>query len=159
MSDELITPVSAQTRQLLAANPTGVSGAPIVIFHGIADEAGRKLGGTLPLSVALSGAGLSASGKTPVITALTATGPTAAFTPVAGRNFNVEIRGTFVATVQLERSLDGGTNWTPLTAGGTQLYKWTAPASEVASETETTAQFRLNCTAFTSGTANTRISQ
>jgi hypothetical protein len=88
----------------------------------------------------------------------TATGQSSSFRPIPGRPFNIDIRGTFVASVQLERSFDGS-NWSPITAAGTQLYAWTAAASEVAEEAESGVQYRLNCTAYTSGTVTYRISQ
>ena len=88
----------------------------------------------------------------------TATGQGASFQPEPGRPFNLEIRGTFVGTVQLERSLDG-TNFVPVTAAGVTLYSWTAPGSESNEESEIGVLFRLNCTAYTSGTINWRISQ
>jgi hypothetical protein len=89
----------------------------------------------------------------------TATGQSASFTPICGRPFNVTLSGTFVASVQLERSFDAGSNWHPITAAGTQLYAWTAAASETAEEHESGPIYRLNCTAYTSGTVNYRISQ
>jgi hypothetical protein len=73
--------------------------------------------------------------------------------------FNVSIWGTFVGTVQLERSFDNGTTWLALTQNGSQVYKWTAQASEIADETEAGVLYRLNCTAFTSGPINYRLSQ
>jgi len=84
---------------------------------------------------------------------------TASFTPLAGRGFNITTRGTFVGTFQLERSFDGGTNWHPLTAAGNPLYVWTAPESESAQEDQFGVLYRLDCTAYTSGTINYRISQ
>jgi hypothetical protein len=94
----------------------------------------------------------------------TAIGQSASYAPpVAPRNtntggFNVSTWGTFVASVQLERSFDNGTTWLPLTAAGNQLYAWTAPASENGAEPEAGVLYRLNCTAYTSGTINYRIS-
>lgn len=99
------------------------------------------------------------SGVTPVTAALTATGSTSAFTPIAGRDFNVSVWGTFVGSIQLERSFDSGTTWLPITAAGTQLYVWTAPASEQASEPEYAVQYRARVTSYTSGTLNVRLSQ
>lgn len=92
-----------------------------------------------------------------------ATGQSASFLPdgvddKTDRVFNVSLWGTFVATVQLERSLDG-TNWLPLTANGTPIEKFTAPCSEEIEEDEATAIYRLNCTAYTSGTVNYRMSE
>lgn len=88
-----------------------------------------------------------------------ATGQSSAVTISPIRAFNVSVWGTFVGTVQLERSFDGGTTWLPITAAGTQIYTWTAPASEIAAEPEANVSYRLNCTAYTSGTINYRISQ
>lgn len=98
------------------------------------------------------------SGRAPVIGTFGATGQSASFIPVSGRAFNVSVYGTFSASVQLERSFDG-TNWFPITAAGTQLYAWTGAASEAAEDAEFNVSYRLNCTAYTSGTVNYRISQ
>jgi hypothetical protein len=75
-------------------------------------------------------------------------------------NFNVTIWGTFVGTVQLERSFDGGATWIVAakdTSGTAAAY--TAPCSLVCSEPESGVIYRLNCTAYTSGTVSYRISQ
>lgn len=80
-------------------------------------------------------------------------------TPSFAKLCNVEVSGTFSAGVQLERLLPGETVWKPITAAGTQLYVWTAPASEQFTESEPGTLYRLNCTAYTSGTVNYRISQ
>jgi hypothetical protein len=80
------------------------------------------------------------------------------FAPIAGRPFNISLWGTFAGSVQLERSFDGAT-WLPVTAAGVQLCIWTAPASESWEEDEVKPVYRLNCTLYTSGTANYRISQ
>jgi hypothetical protein len=92
----------------------------------------------------------------------TATGQSASFTPATPDNnrgpFNMSLWGTFVGTVQVERSFDGGTTWLPLTALGTAI-PFTAPCSEVFEELEFGVQYRLNCTAYTSGTINYRLSR
>ena len=105
------------------------------------------------------GGGFAPSGITAVVGNFTAVSQSVSFTPLAGRGFNISGRGTFVATMQLERSFDAGANWHPITAAGTQLYLWTAPFSEQAQEDQVGVLYRLNCTAFTSGTASYRISQ
>jgi hypothetical protein len=69
-------------------------------------------------------------------------------------DFGLQISGTFVGTVVLERSLDDGANWIVPTAAGNQLYSFTAPASEDLSAPEYGDLFRLHCTAYTSGTIN-----
>lgn len=98
------------------------------------------------------------SGRAPVAGTFGATGQSAAFSPICGRMFNVSVWGTFVGSVQLERSFNGST-WLPITAAGVQLYAWSAPASEPAEEPEYGVLYRLNCTAYTSGTVNYRVSQ
>jgi hypothetical protein len=98
------------------------------------------------------------SEKAPVTGTFGATGQSAAFAPISARPFNVSVWGTFSGSVQLERSFDGSA-WLPITAAGMQLYVWSAPASEVAEEPEYGVLYRLNCTAYASGTINYRMSQ
>lgn len=76
-----------------------------------------------------------------------------------GQRLNVTIWGTFVATLQLERSFDGGTTWVPVSrdVAGTPTT-FTAPASTQVIDTESAVLYRLNMTAFTSGTASYRFS-
>lgn len=78
--------------------------------------------------------------------------------PIQG-TYNLTVSGTFVGTVQLERSFDGGTTYVPIsgaTLGTTATY--TAPTTLVGVETERGVLYRANCTAYTSGTINVRIS-
>lgn len=95
--------------------------------------------------------------------ALSATGQSANFQPLLGSKriatFNVSVWGTFVGTIQLERSFDGGTTWLPITSAGSAAFKYTAPASEQQTEPEAAARYRMNCTTYTSGTINYRLSQ
>lgn len=106
---------------------------------------------------------MSSARKLPVTGTFVAVANSAGFTPEPYVNqeipFNVSIWGAFVASVRMTRSFDGGTTWLPITAAGTSLYAWTAPASEAAQETEVSVLYRLECTAWTSGTVNYRISQ
>lgn len=96
----------------------------------------------------------------------TATGQSATFTPnVAQRDtncgqFNISASGTFVATVKIERSFDNGDNWFVCSSdsAGTEA-SFTAPFSVVAEEPTPGTIYRLNCTAFTSGTVAYRMSQ
>lgn len=73
--------------------------------------------------------------------------------------FNFTVYGTFVGTVVLEKSYDGGTTWV-----GTQIpFTTTAVSTTTVKsfqvfEPEVGVLYRSNCTAYTSGTANTRIS-
>ena len=74
--------------------------------------------------------------------------------------FNLTVSGTFVATVAAERSFDGGTIWVPVWADGAGVpLTFTAPASHVMVEPEAGVLWRLRCSAYTSGTANARVSQ
>lgn len=100
----------------------------------------------------------------PVTGTFTTTGQSAPFKPVmrtmAWAQFNISASGTFVATVQLERSFDSGGNWFVCSsdAAGTPA-SWTAPFSVVGEEPSPGVIYRLNCTAYTSGTVTYRISQ
>ena len=109
--------------------------------------------------VGLDGSGLLPSGVAPVTGTFAATGRSASFAPLADRAFNVTLWGVFAAEARLERSFDEGATWFPLTAAGQPLYDFTAPASEVAQEAEAGVLYSLNCTSFTSGTINYRVSQ
>jgi hypothetical protein len=79
--------------------------------------------------------------------------------PIARRgDLNISLWGTFTATVTLERSYDGST-WLPLTYLDGVALSWTAPMSTAFTVSDAGASYRFNCTAFTSGTVNWRISQ
>lgn len=73
--------------------------------------------------------------------------------------FNASLWGTFVGTVILERSFDGGTTFLPCaidTAGDPNAYS--APMSVVINEPEPGVFYRFRCSAYTSGTINYRLS-
>lgn len=74
-------------------------------------------------------------------------------------DFGLQITGTFVGTVVVERSLDDGTNWVQPTGAGNTLYSFTAVASEDISAPEFDLLYRLRCSAYTSGTINYLASQ
>lgn len=75
-------------------------------------------------------------------------------------DFNIALSGTFVGTVAVERSFDGGVTYIPVArdTSGTAA-SFTAPTSLSISEPEKGVLYRLNCTAYTSGTVNYRLSQ
>lgn len=76
--------------------------------------------------------------------------------------FNVFLSNTGSATIQLERSPDGGTTWYPIYAGGAQLYSWSytgTAISETVEEVEAGVIYRLKDTSHTSGTVTGRLSQ
>jgi hypothetical protein len=90
----------------------------------------------------------------------------AAGIPASGADANAIFTGagiTFNATIQLERSLDGGNTWVVTNAGGTgTLAQYSGatvtPISFTFAEPEEGATYRWNCIAYTSGTLNYRIS-
>lgn len=95
----------------------------------------------------------------------TGTGVSSAF--VFYGSFNVLIygsggpNGAWVGSVRLERSFDGGTTYIVCGVGGdgTQaVYSTGADVSIPVNEVERDVAYRLNCTAYTSGTINYRIS-
>ena len=103
----------------------------------------------------------AATGATPVAGAFTATGPSATFFPVARIPFNISIQGTFSGTVELDRYLNGAWQPVTVTTAGTsvQLEQFTAPASDQWLEPQAGVAYRLNATAYGSGTVNYSLSQ
>lgn len=77
----------------------------------------------------------------------------------ANGGMNVTISGTFVATLRLRRSFDGGTTWFVVwTPDGQTERTHTAPISYWTFEPEEGVLYDLECSAFTSGTVNYRLS-
>lgn len=69
---------------------------------------------------------------------------------------------TFDATVQLERSFDGGATWIVCNIGNAgALAQWvdTGPISLTFGEPERNVLYRFNCLEYTSGVINYRVSQ
>lgn len=120
---------------------------------------GSAVSVTNPLPATLAN---GASGKSPVTGSFTAIGYSSPFTPIPGRPFNLsgwlDPAGSFVGTIVLERSFDGGVTKLPLTALGSSLFSLTGPFSEMMQEDEYGVQYFLRCTAFTSGKMNYRVS-
>lgn len=89
----------------------------------------------------------------------TGTGPTTQVweSPEPNSKFNFTLWGTFTGSVQLERSFNGGTDWHPITILGTPLV-FTGPCSEQLEEIDAGVDYRINCTALSSGTINYRLS-
>lgn len=75
-------------------------------------------------------------------------------------NFNVAVWGTFVGTVSVEQSFDGGVTWIPTVNKRTgQLITFTVPSTMQEDEVEPGVLYRVQMTAYTSGTASYRISE
>lgn len=70
--------------------------------------------------------------------------------------------GNWNATVRIERSFDGGTTWIVAgVGGGGQQASYNTPNQDVSvvyTEPERGVLYRLNCTSYTSGTINYRMS-
>lgn len=62
-------------------------------------------------------------------------------------NFTVQVRGTFVATITLKRSLDNGSNY------GAAISTYTAPDDENGFEPGLAALYRFTCSGYSSGSA------
>ena len=79
--------------------------------------------------------------------------------PLLG-NFNVAVWGVFVGTVTVQTSFDGGTTWIPVVnkRTGTNIT-FTTPGAIHEDEVEPGVQYRVQMTAWTSGSASVRISE
>tara|TARA_R110000787_G_scaffold78897_1_gene172353 strand:- start:993 stop:1268 length:276 start_codon:yes stop_codon:yes gene_type:complete len=87
----------------------------------------------------------------PVTGAFTSTAASAAITVI--KEFNISLSGTWVGSVQLQRSFDEGTSW--LNVG----TAYTANTESVGTDPENNrVQYRFNCT-WTSGTVTYRLGQ
>ena len=81
------------------------------------------------------------------------------FEPVPGRPVVLQLHGDWTGTVQLQRSVDGGTTRVPVTIGGQAWARFTANACEpVWAEEEAGAQLYLDCR-IASGSLSYRVSQ
>jgi hypothetical protein len=90
---------------------------------------------------------------------IAATGVRGPFQPVLGRSVMLSLAGTWVGTVRLLRSVDGGTTKLPLTAMGQTYGSYTANICEpVWEEGEVGATLYLDVT-LTSGSLTYRMGQ
>lgn len=102
------------------------------------------------------------SGQIPVTGTFTSTGGGLPFLPVAGRDFNVTVFGTYSGSITLERSFNydvddpSSATWIEVVSNSTRLL---VGPSFIWNEPEYYVIYRLRCTDFTSGTINYRISQ
>lgn len=102
----------------------------------------------------------TATGRSGNATAGLQAGPSGSLPPVFKGPFNISLWGTFVATVRVARSFDGGTTWLPVAKnvdGDEASYD--EPVSLSVFEAEHNVLYSVECTAFTSGTVNYRIAQ
>lgn len=86
----------------------------------------------------------------------TATGVGGNFTPTTkigqslSTDYNISIAGTFDATLELQKSYDGGVTFNA-------VKEYTVPIEELGTEPESGIKYRFECTVFTSGQADTRL--
>jgi hypothetical protein len=107
----------------------------------------------MPVSVGPAAAAAALAGSTATSAVL---GP---FVPAAGRPVVLALSGTWVGTVAIKRSTDGGTTKLPLTVGGNAWGQFTANVCEpVWEENEAGAALYLDVT-LSSGTLAYRLAQ
>ncbi|MCK8788160.1 hypothetical protein M0638_27815 [Roseomonas sp. NAR14] len=70
-------------------------------------------------------------------------------------DFTLSLSGPFVGSAVLERSADGNAPWIACTSGGT-VVSFSGPCVELCREVPG-GFYRVNCTAYTSGTITWRI--
>ncbi len=144
-----------------ATIPSGTTVTAIVqtdIAPSLYDQVGRV--GIITISNIPTAAPLNPAAQIPLQFAVTDNAIT-----VTGTDANASFTGaaiTYSATVQLERSFDGGATWIVCNVGGSgQLAQWNAgtPVNITFGEPEKNVLYRLNCIAYSSGVINYRISQ
>ena len=110
-----------------------------------------------PLPVSM--AAVSGSTPTPVAGTTTTTGVLGPFQPALGRPVILVLSGTWVGTVKVVRSTDGGTTRLPLTVSGSSWAQFTGNCCEaVWEESDSNARLYLEVT-LTSGTLTYRMAQ
>lgn len=77
--------------------------------------------------------------------------------PFIGR-FNFTIWGTFSATINLQKSFDGGATWLIARDVNGNAMTLTAGDTRVIEEVEPGVVYSVNCSAFTSGSPSYRVS-
>lgn len=117
---------------------------------------GQSLSGNVHVPIGTTIGALSGT----TITLAFPTGTTAAQVTAGSTIATTAENAAATATVNLERSFDGGVTWITCGVGGagqTASYS-TLPISIVGGEPEKVVLYRLNCVAYTSGTVNYRLS-
>lgn len=146
--------------------PTDELGRPLVPMFVRTVDANGNLTGTGAASgvaavtgtlTAAASATLS-SGASASTGIIATTSMSAAFAAVPGKAIVARLRGPFVASVRLIRSIDAGTSWDPITVAGSAYGVFSAPAYEaIDAADDTGVLYALECTAYTSGTVTYRL--
>lgn len=114
---------------------------------------------SFPTGSSISQAPLLASGVASVSGSITTqsqvVGP---FIPAAGRNFNAAgyaastgIGASLGGTIVVERSIDGGATFLPLTGAGSPVAQFTTVFSEQMQESQVGVSYQFLCTGFSGG--------
>lgn len=110
-----------------------------------------------PLPVTMSAA--TGTAPSPLAGSTSASAILGPFAPITGRGIILVLSGTWVGTVKVTRSTDGGTTRLPLTAAGAAWAQFSANCCEaVWEESDAAARFYLDV-ALTSGTLTYRLAQ
>lgn len=136
------TVVSIGTAAVAPTSQPPFAGVPGSVALSATPTSARNDNQPQQFTFALTGNGIAASG----------TDANATFTGAAV---------TFTASINIEKSFDGGATWLLANFGSGTLAQITAgtPVAITFGEPEKNVLYRLNCTAYTSGTINYRISQ
>jgi hypothetical protein len=81
-----------------------------------------------------------------------------ALSPASMAYFNISVSGTFVATYQIYRSIDGGLTFSAISLQGVP-YSFTQPMNETMTEIQNGAIYYINVSSWTSGTLNYAFGQ
>jgi hypothetical protein len=103
-----------------------------------------------------NGKGAGFAQRNQLIGTISAVGRTAGV--VLFGEFNLSLSGTFTGSVQLERSVDGGITYQPITSFG-MPFIFTTKCEETFNEPQPGVFYALNCTALSSGTIGFRMGQ
>ena len=126
------------------------------ITYALTDGTAMVVDAAHPLPIAEA---VGAASSTALTGSTAASGSFGPFVPQLGRAIRLTTAGTWSGTVQLLRSIDGGTTRLPLTAGGFAWGSYTANVNEaVAVETEAGATYHVGVT-LTGGTLSYRVAQ
>ena len=126
------------------------SAAPLAVSGGV------TISNTISSPVPVNTQQTAQTALTGTASSSTVAGP---FTPVVGRAVMLALAGTWVGSVEIMRSTDGGTTMLPLTMGGTTWGIYTGNCCEpVWDESETSARLYLQIS-LTSGSVTYRLAQ
>jgi len=165
----IINGASAVQQQNAMADASGnVSPQSVPRVNGAPVSNSNPLPTSFPTGSSISQAPLLASGVASVSGTITSQSQTVGpFIPAAGRNFNATgygasmgVNASLGGTIVVERSIDGGTTFLPLTGAGSPVALFTTVFSEQMQESQVGVSYQFLCTGFTGPQAiNVRFAQ